>query len=356
LINIVYGTTAELIKLENLIKRLKIKTEVFTYCSNQQQDDLEKFHINYNFMPDHKYTNSNGKGLTSIGLTPIWFFKNVMILSRLVKKNKSKNESFILVQGDTLTALVGAVVAVINRIKLIHVEAGLRSKNLFSPFPEEIIRILISFACYLHFAPGENAVRNLSRHRGIKINTHFNTGIEQALKTKFIRNENKERIQCVVVLHRSELLSRKRKLLTTLSELMKIAKEKRTVLIMDQHLEHQLIKFGVMKDLVISKIHVIKKLEHANMLKLLNNCDFVITDSGGLQEELYVLGQPVLVHRKFTERNDGLNQNARLSKLNVAEITAFSNNFKEFERPPMHIEKLPSEIISDYVINNLSIK
>lgn len=356
MINIVYGTTAELIKLENLIKILKLECNVFVYCSNQQQNDLEKFHKNSSFQPECTYINSNGKGLTRIGLTPIWFIQNVRNLSHIVKKNQSKGEPFILVQGDTLTALVGAVVSVINRIKLIHVEAGLRSKNILNPFPEEIIRILISFACYLHFAPGVIAMHNLFRHRGIKVNTHFNTGVERISKTKLLKNHTQDRIECVVLLHRAELLSRKRKLKASLNEVKKIAKIKKTVLIMDQHLEHTLKKYGVMEDLVSSKIRIIRKLEHADMLKVLADCDFVITDSGGLQEELYVLGKPVLIHRKFTERSDGLNQNARLSNLNVAEISAFCNNFRDYERPPMHIEKFPSEIISDYIINTLGIR
>lgn len=356
MINIVYGTTAELIKLENLIKTLKQDCNVFVYCSNQQQNDLEKFHTNSSFQPEFTYVNSNGKGLTRIGLTPIWFIQNVRNLSRIVKKNQSKRDSFILVQGDTLTALVGAVVSVMNRIKLIHVEAGLRSKNILNPFPEEIIRILISFACYLHFAPGEHAIHNLSRHRGIKVNTHFNTGVEQVSKTKLLKNHTQNRIECVVLLHRSELLSRKRKLKASLNEVKKIAKIKKTVLIMDQHLEHYLLRYGVMEDLRSSKIRIIKKLEHSDMLKVLAECDFVITDSGGLQEELYILGKPVLIHRKFTERHDGLNQNARLSYLNVAEISVFSNNFRDYERPPIHIEKLPSDIVSDYIINTLGIR
>jgi UDP-N-acetylglucosamine 2-epimerase (non-hydrolysing) len=121
----------------------------------------------------------------------------------------------------------------------------------------------------------------------------------------------------------------------------------------DQHLKHYVSKFTNIDGIKYVNLHISPKLTHIKLVEVIKNCKFVISDSGGLQEELFILGKPLLVHRKKTERNDGIGSNALLSQYDKDAILEFSRNFKKYEREEHKVKILPSEIILDYILGNL---
>jgi UDP-N-acetylglucosamine 2-epimerase (non-hydrolysing) len=348
---IAYGTTAELIKISPIIKGLDNKLDFELYCTNQQQQDLIQFHKEFSIFPNYTFKNKNNFGLLTATDVPNWFISNFIRIFKILKNNL--NVSHIIVQGDTLTAFMGALVGWVLNINVIHIEAGLRSRNVLHPFPEELIRRFISRVSEINFAPGHEAYRILKNNKGVTIDTHFNTGVERLLEIKDLKVNNGNAFECVILLHRTELLSNKRELKRTMHQILKISNSFSTLFIVDQHLKHYISKLSSLNVSEYVNLHISPKLSHVKLIQVIKTCKFVISDSGGLQEELYILGKPLLVHRKKTERNDGIGSNALLSQFRKDAVLEFSRNFKKYEREEQKVKILPSEIILDYIIGNI---
>jgi UDP-N-acetylglucosamine 2-epimerase (non-hydrolysing) len=136
-------------------------------------------------------------------------------------------------------------------------------------------------------------------------------------------------------------------------QIFEISNSFSTLFIVDQHLKHYISNFSNLDWIEYVNLHISPKLSHIKLVEVIKNCKFVISDSGGLQEELYILGKPLLVHRKKTERNDGIGSNALLSQYKKDAILEFSKNFKNYEREERKVKILPSEIILDYLLGNI---
>jgi len=216
----------------------------------------------------------------------------------------------VLVQGDTATALAGAKVAAELGIPVAHVEAGLRTYDLDQPFPEEFNRQAISRLASLHFAPTAGAAANLVRE-SIPAASVFVTGntIVDAL-ARTIPNSSAEpanRSIAVVTLHRRELAPYVDQVVSGLQN------------VLEDHDELQMVipvhpnpaigatlrsAFGANE-----RVDIVAPLPHARFVSLLRQAAVVITDSGGVQEEAAVLGVPLVVARRVTERPEVLEGN-----------------------------------------------
>jgi len=226
----------------------------------------------------------------------------------------------VIVQGDTTSALVGALAAFYKKIKVAHLEAGLRTHNKYSPFPEEINRILVSRLADYNFAPTALAVKNL-QSEGVRKNTWMvgNTVIDSLfltlnkikkghLDSKFIKNFTNIDFSKKIILvtgHRRENFGR------PLNNICKALKELAIKypgleIIYPVHLNPN-VSAPVNKILgKINNIHLIKPLDYPEFVWLMNKSYLIITDSGGVQEEAPALGKPVLVTREVTERPEGI--------------------------------------------------
>jgi UDP-N-acetylglucosamine 2-epimerase (non-hydrolysing) len=176
MIHVIIGTKAQLIKMAPILKTLKMEGIDYNYISTGQHkatidDILANFAIK---KPD--YVLYDGKDITSVFQMLIWGIKNLfktVLHKKVIFKNDKKG--IVLVHGDTFSTLLGAVMGKIGGLKVAHVESGLRSFNLFHPFPEEITRLLTFRLSDYMFCPGEWAQNNLVKYNGIKINTQLNT-------------------------------------------------------------------------------------------------------------------------------------------------------------------------------------
>ena len=172
------GTTAELIKLFSVLKELKKRKISFKIIASGQNDlhnnELLKY-LNINKLDIVLYKGVLKQNLLSLFF---WFlkifFKSIFSLKKEFAQN-NKKRSYLIVHGDTISTVMGALIGKIFVYSVAHLEAGLRSYNYLHPFPEEIDRVIISYLANWHFCPNQWAVNNLKKRRGIKINTKQNT-------------------------------------------------------------------------------------------------------------------------------------------------------------------------------------
>jgi UDP-N-acetylglucosamine 2-epimerase (non-hydrolysing) len=225
------------------------------------------------------------------------------------------------------------------RLPVAHVEAGLRSGVWKNPFPEELDRRFVSKIARIHFAPNDHAVQNLEREKakGEIIDTHFNTAKDAIEESeKFVSKEFTKlklpKHYCLVLLHRTELLENKDDLEAVLKTINEHA-SKNSPVVFTEHtttgekihtndFDHYLQKEGII---------IIPKQPYFDFMAIVRQADYIVTDGGGLQEDAYFFGIPTLVHRKTTERHEGIGENADLSKMDVSKVAGFLANHSSKE-------------------------
>lgn len=302
----VIGTRPEAIKMAPVILSLKscANLEVVVLNTSQHKELLEQTLKIFNIQPDLDLNimkkNQKLGELTS------------SLLKKLTKAFKQLKSDLVLAQGDTTTVMTTALTCFYEKIPFGHVEAGLRSYDIYNPYPEEFNRIIADRLASLNFAPTERAKLNLIKE-GIPENTIFVTGntvidallyiAKQTYKPDGLFNllqQNKKVI--LVTLHRRE--SFHEPLFKIFSALKILAKKhsKEFLIIYPVH-PNPNVKNPAYKMLGnIPNILLLPPLDYLTFINLLKKSWIVLTDSGGIQEEAPALGKPVLVVRDTTER------------------------------------------------------
>ena len=333
-ISIIIGTRPEAIKLVPLILALKKSTNLkVEVCSTGQHKEMLKqvFDL-FKITPDYELNimthNQNLSDLTAL------------LLTKLNEYLEISKPDFLICQGDTTTAFVSALAAFYQKIPVGHVEAGLRTSNKYSPYPEEINRQLISRIADLHFAPTKNASNELIKEN-ISTDQIFITGntVIDALKLvqhKIAENEveispeiksifeNKKYI--LITGHRRENFGQGFQ--NICSAIKTVASRFSDIqFIYPVHLNPN-VKSVVEKELGdTSNILLIAPLDYTNFIYALSNAFIVLTDSGGVQEEAPSFKKPVLVMRENSERMEGVE--AGVVKLVGTEINSIVNGISE---------------------------
>jgi UDP-N-acetylglucosamine 2-epimerase (non-hydrolysing) len=325
----------------------------------QHRDTIEATLKTFN-LPEPEYTvvhwDTEAKTMGSMGK---WFLKMVLSLgkSRKILAGHTGKKNIVLTHGDTFTTWFAALYAKLTRTKVMHVESGLRSFNLWNPFPEEINR-LITFRLTDYYAcPGQWALDNLKKYKGVKINTKMNTqidtirfGLAHADNADFKPPKQK---YVVVSIHRYENIFKPKRFEQIIKELEKISQNFKVLIVQHPATAAQIDKLGYRKQLEKNKnIVLLPRLEYLPFVKAVKHSEFVITDGGGNQEELYHMGKPTLLFRNETERQEGLGTTAVISKLDPKAIDYFCLNYKKYEHSPVSNELSPSSIIAKTLIDN----
>jgi UDP-N-acetylglucosamine 2-epimerase (non-hydrolysing) len=359
------GTSAELIKLMPVMRRLRESGIDFgIICSGQ--NDIAK-EINLLLLAKAEDTiilqiNGKPKKQTPTALF-IWFFqtciKGFFAFLRTFSRNENRrNNAWILVHGDTLSTIQGAVLGKVFGFKVGHIEAGLRSFNLLHPFPEEIDRVITSYFVDAHFCPNDWAIGNLKKHNGKKINTLQNTLIESlqiAMEQKgpFPIPEILGEKYFVFVMHRQENLLNLRLVDLLIKEFLLTLDGRRCVFILHDYTRYVLRQRGLLEKLQQNKnILLIPRLPYIDFMQILDASEFIITDGGSNQEECYYFGKPTLLLRNVTERIEGLGENVIISKNEEQIIRDFILNYKKHAREPIIGMFSPSEVIVSYIQNH----
>lgn len=280
------------------------------------------------------------------------------LLVQLENQFRQNRPDLILAHGDTTTCFATAISSFYHQIPFFHVEAGLRTHRLNSPFPEEFNRQTISPIARHHFAPTELEKENLLRE-GISAQTITVTGSTVheavlAMKSKIKSlpfNVHGSRSVVVVTLHRRES---SQVLETTLLGLKKVATTQREVLfICPVHPNPTVQKAFKTYMSQLENVLLIPPLEYPQFISLLLKAHLVVTDSGGVQEEAAFMGKPVLLAREETERLDGLDSGlVQLVGLNPESIaSSISHRLltpeSQLTTPSINTPQLPaSEVIA----------
>jgi UDP-N-acetylglucosamine 2-epimerase (non-hydrolysing) len=302
----VIGTKAQFIKCKPVINYIADKCNVVVLLTNQHKDFLDKFMIEID--PNIEIIDflQNNNSLDTIFKNIKWFVFSVFkIITN--KTFKPEVNSLIINHGDTLSALLGVILALKHRVKKLHLEAGLRSGKFFKPFPEEIIRKLVSLNSNYLVADGPESFQNLNKY--FKTKNLYTTTINTAYDNLDIENIDtySSSNEIIILMHRSENIFSKKKLkkfVEYLIQLQKYHSDSKFIWIMHPSTESQLLKYNLnirIKD----TIEIYDLMEHKKFISMLKNSLLFITDSLSAEFESFVLRKKTVVWRNsFINRYD----------------------------------------------------
>ncbi len=308
---IVFGTRPEAIKMAPLIKQIE-KSDILEgrVCVTAQHREMLDMVLDiFKISPDYDLEiMSAGQTITDITSRVITGMEKVLL---------QEKPDLVLVHGDTTTTFASALAAFYQKIPVGHVEAGLRSGNIYSPYPEEMNRCLTSSIASIHFAPTEGNRDNLL-HCGVKDEQIFVTGntvidaLHMVVKKDYIfslpllnqLDYNNRKVILLTAHRRENWGAPMRNIFLAVRRI--IQEHPDTEVVFPVHLNPKI------KDLAnemlgsSNQIHLISPLDYEPFVNLIAKSYLVLTDSGGLQEEAPSLGRPVLVLRDETERPEAV--------------------------------------------------
>ncbi len=305
----IFGTRPEAIKMAPLIKELEKREQIesIVCVTAQHREMLDQVLEVFSIKPDFDLNiMKSSQSLSDI---------TVNVIKGLEEIVKNEKIDLLLVHGDTSTTFSSSLVAFYNQIPVGHVEAGLRTYNKLEPFPEEMNRVLTGHIANLHFAPTNNSKENLIKEN-IKENIYVtgNTSIDCIKYTvkdnytfldKNLNNIDFSKKVITVTAHRRENLGEP--LENICKALLKIVNTYDDIEIVYPVHYNPKVRESVYSILDNNeKIHLIDPLNLTDMHNLINNSYLVLTDSGGLQEEVPSFDKPVFVLRNVTERPEGV--------------------------------------------------
>lgn len=326
-IMLIFGTRPEAIKMCPLVKELESREsfEVVVCVTGQHRQMLDQVLDVFNVVPDYD--------LCIMKDRQTLFDVTVNILNNIKKVLEKESPDIVLVHGDTSTTFVTALACYYLQIPVGHVEAGLRTYDIYSPYPEEFNRQAVGILSQYNFAPTELSKNNLIKE-GKKEDTIFVTGntVIDALKTTVCDEYTHPELEwasdsklILITAHRRENLGEPMK--NMFEAIRKV---------MDEHPGVKAIYPIHMNPVVREtanrilgnddRIRIIEPLGVLDFHNFLSRSYLVLTDSGGIQEEASALGKPVLVMRNTTERPEGIE--AGILKLVGTDKTTIYNEFK----------------------------
>ncbi|MBR9923296.1 MAG: UDP-N-acetylglucosamine 2-epimerase (non-hydrolyzing) [Bacteroidetes bacterium] len=284
------GTRPEVIKLCPVIREMQAKNIAYRILFTGQHRELFEDVQDLIPVPDYRL-NIMERGNTLNDKLAEIVRGSAQILQEL-------NPSLVIVQGDTSTVLGVALAAFNHQIPIGHVEAGLRSFDLQKPFPEEANRCMVTTIATLNWAPTKRAFDNLTHAGARNVILTGNTVVDAALGFEFPQKQGEK---VLITLHRRENFGER---MARLFEQIEQAAAENPELdfVFPMHPNPQVLKHRNL----LRKVRVIKPLPYRAMMKLLSETRFVISDSGGIQEECAAFNKPILVCRDSTERPEGI--------------------------------------------------
>ena len=327
----VFGTRPEAIKMCPLVNLLETdeRFESIVCVTGQHREMLDAVLEIFDVKPEYDL-NIMSHGQTIIDVAN-------KVLTGVDKVVKECKPDIVLVHGDTSTTLNGALAAFYNQVPIGHIEAGLRTGDIYSPFPEEANRKLTGAITTLHFAPTESNKTNLEKEN-INKNVYItgNTVIDALLsvvdtKHKFQDNtlNNIDFINNKVVLLTAHRRENWGKPMEEIFEAVRclVEQNKDVQIIFPMHrnpLIRELAKSSF--EGIEEKVHLIEPLEYVDFANLMSRCYLIMTDSGGIQEEAPALGKPVMVLRTETERPEAVEAGTvKLAGINKENIFNIAN-------------------------------
>lgn len=310
---VVLGTRPEVIKLAPIILELRKQPDIYNVivCNTEQQKELSNQTLNYFGLKADINLDCMRHNQTLAEV-------QIRILDGLNKVFQENKIDATFVQGDTMTVLCGSLISFYNKVPLYHVEAGLRSYNLFEPFPEEAVRQMSGRIADIHFAPTETNKEALLKENidSKKIHVVGNTVIDalHCLSVETMQNAKQffidkniivdDKIVLVTVHRRENHGERLNKIIQAIYDLA--IKYNNHLFVIPVH-PNPNVKEKIYDTLSsLSNVKLLDPLDYPNLVYLMKNAKLILTDSGGIQEEAPTFGCPTLVMRYETERKEGV--------------------------------------------------
>ena len=304
----VFGTRPEAIKMAPLVKELERRQEIesIVCVTAQHREMLDQVLETFNIKPNYDL-NIMKQGQTLADVTT----RALVGLEQVIKEEKP---DIVLVHGDTTTTFAGALAAFYNQVAIGHVEAGLRTDDKYSPFPEEMNRQMVDRMTDMYFAPTQISKNNLLRENieENKIYITGNTAID-AMSTTVDENYTHPELEWIKPGERMILLTAHRRenlgepMLHIFKAIKKVVDEFSDVkVIYPIHMNPKVREVANEVFENCDRVKLIEPLEVFDFHNFQNKSYIILTDSGGIQEEAPSLGKPVLVLRDTTERPEGI--------------------------------------------------
>jgi len=371
---VVFGTRPEAIKLAPVINELKKNSKYFELkicVSGQHRQMLDQVLNFFKIIPDYD--------LNIMKKKQDLFQITSSLLSSIKSVIKDFSPDLIVIHGDTTTTLTTALAAYYSKIKIAHVEAGLRTGDIYSPWPEEGNRRLISSLADINLCPTKLNYTNLI-NEGVKKSSIYVTGNTVVDSIKLILRKIKEsnslraRIEnnilesgfkfiskkfILVTIHRRENFDEG--ILEICNAIKKIADQYEDIYILWPVHFNPKITAPVTKMLAnVKNIILTKPLDYGEFVHLMNRSYLIISDSGGIQEESQTIGKPVLITRNKTERPEGLKSgNLKLvganEKILIKEIKKLLDNKKAYTKMSKKSDIFGDGTSSKKIINILKL-
>lgn len=323
------GTKAQLVKMAPVILAMREAGIPFAFVlTGQHKETMQDLIQGFGLPQPDTVLIDAGESDTPVGLLR-WFF---MSFRRMLswyghwqRYHGPNTVHGILVHGDTFSTLWGALFGKFKRIPVHHVEAGLRSFNLLRPFPEELVRIIVTRLSDVLYAPGDFACRNLAGvNRDKVIDTGQNTLLDSlrfALST--VKRDPGEPAYIVVSIHRAENVLDK----TVFTQIVRMVADMTrhgTVKFVLHPVTRTCLDRADLTPLLRERgVQLLDRMDYVSFIGLLVNSRGLVTDGGSNQEESAYMGLPCLLMRKETERTEGLDANVQLSGLDARQVDTF---------------------------------
>lgn len=343
----IYGTTAEAIKIAPVARRLDALGVPYEHWVTQQHTESLRRAIPELGLtpPDRVIANGwHGRPLQSPLQMVGWVFD---VLSWTLRHVRSLRRSLpagsvVVVHGDTVTTVLGTFIGRRLRIPVAHVEAGLRSGDWRNPFPEELDRRIVGRFADIHYVPSEEAAANLAGKSNVVL-THGNTAKDAVRDVAGLRAAPTDADPFgLVLLHRYEFISTPSLVRDTLRALEETSPLPLRIIV-DSY-SSSAIALAI-EELGFEKFTLMTKLEHSEFVATMTAASFIVTDSGGIQQEAAALGIPTLIHRKVTEGREGFGSTAVLSGWDLSVLSEFLASYTKYQQTIRGADDSPADII-----------
>lgn len=358
MITCILGTRAQLIKMAPVIIELEHYSLDFQILlTGQHRETMDTLLRDFSIQT-RPIQLENPNEISSIFKMLFWFPRT--LIKFFLKRKKlfeGEGPSWILVHGDTLSTLIGAIVGKFTSCQVAHIESGLRSNSFFSPFPEEITRVLTFYLADVGFCPGQWALENLKKFPIEPVNTFENTIID-SVSIALLHKESEKKVPqkkyVVVSIHRFENIYKKQRFKKILDIINYISEDYLMLFVLHPATKKRLKKYKFLENLKSNKnISLIPRMGYIHFVQLLSGATFVITDGGSNQEELSYLKIPTLLMRDATERPEGIGKTAVLNGFEKPVVSEFLENINTKQiKNDISTTKQPSKLIAEYLVSH----
>ncbi|QWD60448.1 UDP-N-acetylglucosamine 2-epimerase [Polynucleobacter sp. MWH-UH35A] len=357
------GTEAELIKILPVCRRLSDNNIKYIILCNGQNFlyDSNVFdevtHSNAIFLTVGNIKFPSNKFIFRVAWMVVWFLGATYKTNKYIKNLKKEIDNVsIIVHGDTISTFIGSIVAIINSLKLFHIESGLTSNKIFTPFPEELCRRFVTKYATVRFTPSIESflyAKKLNNKTEV-INTCGNT-MYDAFTDLAIKPHKSMELYYLLIIHRQESLLSQNFVKSVLEICSSNNDNIKCYFVMHKQTKDFLININIYDELKENKrINLLDRLPFKNFIELFIGAEFIATDGGTNQEESCYIGKPCFLLRKETERVEGLGGNVVIPKKDIVlEFKLFLQNYREFINKPLKYDSSPSDNIVRYLKNCL---